>query len=238
MTARNATHDAVAVCIHVGRDECVRKTRELVGLWRVHVEDAKADAGIGEVPADSKLHGGKTLVGEEVSTSDDREDINSGRKTADGVDVGEAEGRAGAGGDGGLEENRLMIRRREAVASGSRWWCRCGRRDNRVRVEEVDASVADERRLTNADGEDSQMNKAIRAPFIESVEKACVDGSQNVRKSAFDVVGGVERGCIDESEAQRVLVVYDVEASCSHKLRRSCTSLDELCDSRELFGGR
>lgn len=65
----------------------------------VGVEDAEADACVSEIAADGELEGGETVIGEEVSASDDGEDVDAGGETTDGGDVG--------GRKGGTERGRV-----------------------------------------------------------------------------------------------------------------------------------
>jgi len=58
----------------------------LILRMRVHIEDPEADTGLREISADSHLDGREAVVRKHVCTCYDREHVDSGRKSPDGVD--------------------------------------------------------------------------------------------------------------------------------------------------------
>jgi hypothetical protein len=54
----------------------------------IHVEDAKSNTSICQVPTNGHLDGGQTVIGEGVSTSHDGKYIDSGGKASNRVDFG------------------------------------------------------------------------------------------------------------------------------------------------------
>ena len=131
------------------------------GLWRVvgvvivlwvvgvHVEDAKADAGLGEVSADGDFDGSQAVIGEGVCAGDDGKHVDAGGETTDGGDLVGGEGgsaQIGMGGDGGFEDHGIGIRWRETVGACTRnerghWGTGNRRGHDVVRIEKVNAAV-------------------------------------------------------------------------------------------------
>jgi hypothetical protein len=103
---------STATAAAVGSGRRGRRIRDGNGV-DVSVEDAEANAGLGQVSADGEFDGGEALVGERVSAGDDGEDVHARREAPDRVDLSWCERGAGmgrVGRHGGLENQTATVR--------------------------------------------------------------------------------------------------------------------------------
>jgi hypothetical protein len=116
--------------------------------WRgcIKVKYPESDTCFGQIPSYSQFNHSKSVIGECVGSSDDGQNIDSGRQCTNNVDLRLREDKPTkerVSGDRGFEDNGLRIGLGHTASAcarkqGSRW-TDGGRRDNGIRIQEIDA---------------------------------------------------------------------------------------------------